>query len=115
SESSAQALRELYQESHTGTVVDFQEDAELGRCFAQLQRVREEIAERRRREESLKQRIQAAMGEAEKAVFPTGTVTWKRSAPSKRVDTKALQADYPDLVAAYQQQVPGSRRFTIRD
>ncbi|BAU58140.1 phage-related protein [Halorhodospira halochloris] len=115
SESSAQALRELYQESHVGVVVDFQEDAELGRSFAQLQRVREEIAERRRREDVLKQSIQAAMGEAEKAIFPTGTVTWKQSAPSNRVDTKALEADYPELVARYKQQVPGSRRFTIRD
>ncbi|MCG5539381.1 YqaJ viral recombinase family protein [Halorhodospira sp. 9622] len=115
SDSAGQALKALYPESQSGQTLDLQEDAELGRSFAELQRLRETIAEQRRREESLKQRIQAAMGEAEKAVFPTGTVTWKRSAPSKRVDTKALQADCPDLVAAYQQQVPGSRRFTIRD
>ncbi|MCG5531543.1 YqaJ viral recombinase family protein [Halorhodospira halochloris] len=114
-ESAGQALKALYPESRSGQTLDFQEDVELGRSFAELQRLRETIAEQRRREESLKQRIQAAMGEAEKAAFPTGTVTWKKTAPSTRVDTKALQADYPDLVAAYQQQVPGSRQFTIRD
>jgi len=115
SDSAGQALKALYPESHGEQTLDFQDDAELARVFAELQRVREESTALRRREDGLKQRIQAAMGEAEKAVFPTGTVTWKQSAPSRRIDTKALQADYPELVAHYRQEVPGSRRFTIRD
>ena len=115
SQSSADALRELYPESHTGQTLDFQEDAELGRVFAELQQVREESTALRRREDGLKQRIQAAMGEAEKAIFPTGTVTWKRSAPARRLDAKALKASHPELVAAYEQEQAGSRTFRIYD
>ena len=115
SDSAGRALREIYPESQPGIVRDFQDDAALGQAFAELQRVRDDLGQLHRREDALKQRIQAAMGEAEKAIFSTGTVTWKRSASSKRVDTQSLATNYPKLVAAYEKEVPGSRRFVIRD
>lgn len=40
--------------------------------------------------------------------------TWKCSKDSTRIDTKALEAELPDVVRAYQKTVPGSRRFILK-
>ncbi|GAA1333231.1 YqaJ viral recombinase family protein [Brachybacterium rhamnosum] len=35
-------------------------------------------------------------------------VTWKANKPGRRLDTKALEADHPDLVARYKKTTPGA-------
>jgi len=114
SDSAERALRQLYPQDH-GAVCDFTDDAALARVFAELQQVRGELAEAQEQEAALKQHLQQAMGEATEAIFPTGRVRWKRAKASRRLDTKALQADYPELAARYQREVSGSRRFTVHD
>ncbi len=114
SDSADRALRQLFPRDR-GTTVDFTADPELAQAFTELQDVRGQLGALRDREARLKQRLQEAMGEATEAIFPTGRIRWKQTAPTRRLDTKALQADYPQLVARYQQEVPGARRFTLRD
>jgi len=53
------------------------------------------------------------MGDAARAVFATGEVTYKRAQDGTSLDTKRLALDHPDLVARYIVPKPGSRRFLI--
>ncbi|MFW2132535.1 YqaJ viral recombinase family protein [Ectothiorhodospira haloalkaliphila] len=114
SDSAGQALRRLYPRD-SGQTVDFSDDADLCEVFARLQRVRDELAQRGQEEAQLRHTLQQAMGEATVAQFPTGRVRWKQTAPVNRLNTQALKADHPDLVAAYQKESPGQRRFVMLD
>ncbi|WP_084404128.1 YqaJ viral recombinase family protein [Marinobacterium litorale] len=112
SESADRALRQLYpQDNHA--VVDFTEDLPLARSFAQLQQLRTELEAGHKEEARLKQRLQHAMKEASEALFPTGRITWKRSADRRSVDLEKLKSEHPDWVEQYQRVQPGSRRFLL--
>ena len=111
SESAGKALRGLY--PGADTTVDFSENRELSRDFAELLTLREELEERKSRMELLRQSVQEAMGDASRAVFNGGEVTFKRSKDGTSMDNKRLAADHPDIVAAYTVTRPGSRRFVV--
>jgi hypothetical protein len=53
------------------------------------------------------------MGDASRAVFAGGEVTFKRSKDGTSLDTKRLAADRPDITAQYTVSRPGSRRFVL--
>ena len=53
------------------------------------------------------------MGDATKAIFDTGNVTWKRSKDGTGLDTASLLKDQPDLLQRYTLVKPGSRRFLV--
>ena len=53
------------------------------------------------------------MGDATKATFDTGSVSWKRSNDSTILDSKALLAEQPELIDLYPTVRKGSRRFTV--
>jgi hypothetical protein len=53
------------------------------------------------------------MGDASRAIFNTGEVTFKRSKDGTSVDYKRMAVDYPDIVAKYMVTRPGARRFVI--
>lgn len=112
SDSAASALQCLYPRD-TGATADFSEDRNLSAAFADLVTVRAEIADRVKLEAQLKQRLQQAMGLATKAVFETGSVSWKRSKDGTGLDTDKLVQDQPDLLQRYPLTKPGSRRFLI--
>lgn len=111
SESADRALRCLY--PGAGGTVDFTGDQNLSAAFADLVAVRAEINARQQVEAKLKQSIQQAMGEADRAMFETGEVSFKRSKDSAGVDLKRLLADHPHLGAPYAITKPGSRRFLV--
>jgi putative phage-type endonuclease len=111
SESSANALRTLYPGGTT--TVDFSEDGELSKHFAELVVLRAEIEEKEGRAELLKQSLQEAMGDASRAIFTGGEVSFKRSKDGSSIDTKRLAADHPTIVTSYTVTRPGSRRFVI--
>ncbi|AOK45807.1 endonuclease [Burkholderia sp. MSMB617WGS] len=111
SESADRALRHLYP-GHGGHV-DFTGDVRLSSTFADLVAVRAEIEARQTVEAQLKQTIQQAMGDATRAVFETGEVSFKRSKDSSTVDVKRLIADHPEYEARYAVPKPGSRRFLV--
>ena len=111
SESADRALRHLYQ-GH-GAAIDFSDDACLSAVFADLVAVRAEIETRQQLEAQFKQTIQQAMGDATRAVFQTGAVSFKRSRDSSAVDLARLLADHPEFETQYATSKPGSRRFLV--
>lgn len=114
SESADLALRSLYARD-TGAVLDFTGDQELSAAFDQLIEVRKALALHAAQEQLLKQQIQQRMGEASKAVFLAGEVSWRRSKESTGIDLERLQSENPELVGRYIKPKPGSRRFLISD
>lgn len=75
--------------------------------------MRQSIAEQEKFEAQLKQTLQQAMGEASRADFETGSVTWKKSKDSVVMDMTRLLKDQPDLQQRYAATKTGSRRFLI--
>ncbi|AVA37178.1 YqaJ viral recombinase family protein [Cupriavidus metallidurans] len=112
SESADAALRCLYPQDN-GQTVDFSQDRQLSAAFADLVALRAEIAGREQAEAQFKQTIQQAMGDASRALFETGEVTFKRSKDAGGFDLKRLLTDQPQLQAPYAITKPGSRRFLI--
>ncbi|HDR8955853.1 MULTISPECIES: YqaJ viral recombinase family nuclease [Burkholderia cepacia complex] len=111
SESADRALRHLY--PGNGGTVDFSNDRLLSSTFADLVAVRAEIEARQTIEATLKQQIQQAMGDATRAVFETGSVSFKRSKDSSKIDLSRLLADHPTFETQYASSKPGSRRFLV--
>lgn len=112
SDSADAALRCLYPEDK-GQILDFKDERNLSACFADLLSVRQSIAEQEKLEAQLKQSLQQAMGEASRADFESGSVTWKKSKDSLVMDMTRLLKDQPDLQQRYAVTKPGSRRFLI--
>lgn len=106
------ALRTLFPQDN-GETLDFSQDPSLSAAFDELQAVREILATHEKREAQLKQTIQQAMGDATKATFEAGCVTWKKATDSESVDLKRLLQNHPELQAQYTVIKPGSRRFLI--
>ncbi|MGD7291094.1 YqaJ viral recombinase family protein [Ralstonia pseudosolanacearum] len=111
SESADRALRCLY--PGAGGTVDFTDDRRLSAAFADLVAVRADIENRQAVEAQLKQQIQQAMAEADRAQFETGSVSFKRSKDGSGVDLKKLLADHPELATRYAITKPGFRRFLV--
>ncbi|WP_043291255.1 YqaJ viral recombinase family protein [Pseudoxanthomonas spadix] len=111
SESAARALRELYQGNDTS--LDFTTDEMLGQAFDTLCALREDLEAKQAQAEQLKQSIQQAMGDASKATFANGVVTFKRAKDGTVLDAKKLAADQPGIAARYTVPRPGSRRFVV--
>lgn len=112
SESADLALRYLYPQD-TGAVADFKSERNLSASFADLQSVRQSIAVQQKLEAQLKQTLQQAMGNASRADFETGSITWKKSKDGLVFDVPRLLADHPEFQAQYATVKPGSRRFLI--
>lgn len=113
SDSADLALRALYPRD-SGSTLDLSTDLEMSGVFSDLLAVRQVIATQTTLEAQLKQRIQQRMGEASRAVFETGEVSWKRSKDTVALDTEQLLKDQPQLAQHYQRTKPGSRRFLVQ-
>ncbi|OIT16258.1 endonuclease [Ralstonia solanacearum] len=111
SDSADRALRCLY--PGAGGTVDFTDDRRLSSAFADLVAVRTEIESRQVIEAQLRQTITQGMGEADRAQFETGSISYKRSKDSTGIDLKQLLADHPELATQYAVTKPGSRRFLV--
>ena len=113
SASAATALQYLYPRDN-GAQVDFQLDSRMSTLFDELQETRSQLDKYKQQEEEYKQQIQEAMGEASRAIFPTGSISWKRSKDSVLLDTKKLLAEQPKLLEQYSTTRAGSRRFLVQ-
>jgi len=113
SDSADLALRALYPRD-SGSTLDLSTDLEMSGVFSDLLSVRAVIASQAALEAQLKQRIQQRMGEAMRAVFEAGEVSWKRSKDTVALDTEQLLKDQPELAQHYQRTKPGSRRFLVQ-
>ncbi len=112
SESADRALRCLYPRDSGGTV-DFSDDRQLSATFADMVAVREQIEALEVAAAKLKQTIQYAMGDASRALFDTGEVTFRRSKDGTSTDLDRLLTDHPELAQQYAIPKAGSRRFLI--
>jgi len=106
------ALRCLYPEDN-GQVVDFSSHAGLAAAFIELKAVRQSIADKEKREAELKQMLQQAMGDASRAEFSSGYVSWRKAKDSIGLDVAQLLQDKPYLQAKYPLLKPGARRFLV--
>ena len=114
SESADIALRALYP-NDSGQTVDLSGDQEMSQAFWDLLGVRQVLEIKVALEAQLKQRIQQRMGEASRAIFERGEVTWRRSKDASALDAARLLAEQPDIVKAYQLPKAGTRRFLVRE
>jgi len=63
----------------------------------------------------LKQSLMQTMQDAEELTFQgKPLVSWKTPKPSKKIDTKRLGLEMPDLAAKYQIEIANSRRFVLK-
>jgi len=112
SDSADLALRCLYPHD-AGQTLDLTHDREMSAVFADLVAIRAAIEERQHIEAELKQKILQRMGDASRAVFETGAVSWKRAKDSVGLDVAKLLQDKPELQERYALTKTGSRRFLI--
>ena len=112
SASAEQALRCLYPQD-SGQSLDFSQDTLLCTTFTELQNVRESIALQEKQEAQLKQTLQQAMGDASRATFATGSITWKKAKDSVALDIPRLLKEKPYLQVRYSTTKTGSRRFLL--
>lgn len=106
------ALRCLYPEDN-GQAVDFSGNAGLAAAYLELKAVRQSISDKEKREAQLKQILQQAMGDATRAEFSNGYISWKKSKDSNVFDIERMLKDKPYLQARYTKIKEGSRRFLI--
>ncbi|MCY1531223.1 putative phage-type endonuclease [compost metagenome] len=106
------ALRCLYPEDN-GQTVDFSGHAGLAAAYLELKAVRQSIGEKETREAQLKQLLQQAMGEATRAEFSNGYISWKKAKDSTVLDVERMLKDKPYLQVRYTKLREGSRRFLI--
>ena len=83
SDSAGKALRALYPQD-TGATLDLSDDLAMSTAFIGMVTMRTEIDSRQQVEDQLKQKIQQRMADASKAIFRSGSVTWKRSKSGSR-------------------------------
>lgn len=114
SDSAEVALRCLYP-ADSGAILDFSQDRRLSATFADLLSVRQRLTEVEQQEARLKQSLQQAMGEASRAKFETGEVTWKKSKDSVVLDVAGLLKAQPELLQRYPLTKTGSRRFLVTE
>ncbi|MGJ7523403.1 YqaJ viral recombinase family protein [Variovorax sp. LT1P1] len=113
SDSADVALRALYPRDN-GQLLDLSSDLEMSATFSDLLALRELLATTLQREAAVKQRIQQRMGEATRAQFDAGEVSWKRSKDGTTLDVDRLLAVQPELATTYATAKLGSRRFLVK-
>ncbi|UCL88082.1 YqaJ viral recombinase family protein [Pseudomonas sp. HS-18] len=112
SDSAEQALRCLYPQD-SGSTLDFTQNPLLSGAFDELQSVRANLEAQGKREAELKQQLQQAMGDASRAQFANGVVSWRKAKDSVVLDVPRLLKEKPYLLARYPSTKTGSRRFLI--
>ena len=113
SDSAELALRSLYPRD-SGTTLDLREDLVMSAVFSDLLAVREVISTQSATEARLRQSIEQRMGDATRALFETGEVSWKRSKDGVALDTARLQKEQTAVLQGYTVPKPGSRRFLVQ-
>lgn len=112
SDSAAQALQALYPYDN-GTTLDCRADSKLSAVFSDWLALRAKRDDIERQEAQCKATLQQAMGDATRADFEGGAVSWKRSKDTTVLDVEGLLKVQPELLQQYPKTRPGSRRFIV--
>lgn len=94
--------------------LDCTKDVSLCGDFDELVDIRERLLRLEKQEAKLKQRIQQTMGNANKALFTNGEITWNRCKDSIGLNIQALLEDQPNLIDEYPQVCIGARRLLVK-
>ena len=113
SDSADKALRALFPQD-SEECQDFSTDRSLCTLFEDYLDTKGQAERLKTQEDRLKQQLQMAMGSCSKAVFETGSITWRKSKDSVTLDTKRLMAEHPEYLENYGVSKPGSRRFVVQ-
>lgn len=113
SESSGRALQCLYPRDNSETL-DLSSDEAMSTLFTHMVTVRNDLRVLGETESALKQQIQERMGNASRALFAHGEVSWKRSKDSTSLDVGAALKENPELLDRFPLTRPGSRRFLVQ-
>lgn len=88
---------------------------ELMQEYEQLVKVRAQIKELQDQEEAIKERFKVIMQDAEAVeYFDEILVTWRASKPVRRLDTKRLRDEQPDVFERYAREYPPTRPFLVK-
>ena len=112
SDSADVALRALYPRDN-GQCLDLVDDLAMSAAFSDLLAIRRSLANQVALEAAIKQRIQQRMGDATKALFDAGEVSWKRSKDGAGLHVEKLLKAHPELLQSFPLVKPGSRRFLV--
>jgi putative phage-type endonuclease len=113
SESAAKAIQQLYPQHIPLTVEDLSHNEQANQLFTQLTQEKLQIEKHQNNFDETKHQIQMLIGDAERATFATGSVTWKKSKDSISLDSKALLKFHPEMLEQFPQNKVGTRRFQI--
>jgi predicted phage-related endonuclease len=78
--------------------------------------IQSEVRAHQFRERELKAEIMKTMKDSEYILDEDGNklVSWKKSRPSVKFDSKTFEQDHPDLHQTYLKEMEGSRRFLVK-
>lgn len=106
-------MRRLFPESKPGAVV--QASSEIVATAEALHALKERIKALEEDAEDMQAKLMHEMGDAEALVCAGKIVaTWKTAAPPKILDTTALKAAHPDIVAQFTKEGVTPRRFLLK-
>jgi len=109
SEASTQLLERLYPESKPNSETALPSEADI--LINTLDQIEADIKTLEEQKAEYQNRLKAMLGEFERGVAGDRIVTWK-TVESKRVDSKRLKQERPDIYEQYM-KVSKSRRFQI--
>jgi len=106
-------LRTLFPKSTSKQVEASPESCDL---IKKLKELNNQIEHYEQEVSFIKQNIMTQMQEAETLTYQGQILaTWKSPKPSRRLDTKKLEKEHPEIIEAYQMSVANSRRLVIKD
>ena len=106
-------LKSLYPESNTETVEVTEFTADLVREYAQAKAILEDAESKT---EAIRAQIEQVIGDAEGITFNGSTLaTFKSTKSGTTIDTKALEAELPEVVAKFTKVKPGYRVLRIKE
>lgn len=112
SESAGLSLQVLFPQDN-GIAVNFKGDMNMNGVFSDWLDVREQLGALEKQELRYRQALQQGMGEATRAEFEQGIVSWKKTKDSVILDTAAVLVVHPELLKKFPKPRNGSRRFVL--
>ncbi len=90
--------------------------AELERIANALKTLKTQIKSAEEQEKTLTAKLQAAIGSAGELVTFDGRIlaTWRTAKGTRKLDTRTLEAEMPEVYKKYSFDQPGSRRFLVK-
>jgi putative phage-type endonuclease len=101
SEASTVWLKRTFPKDHAPIREADQEEVKLA---LEYKRLAADLAALQTKADTVKAQLQGIIGDAEGITTPYGKVTWKLQSGATRLDTKALEAAHPDIVANFKKQ-----------